>query len=217
MSARRDKLLSLFYPRRASPPSSIACWNCTLIVIVRTVRSFVRSFVRTYLTRSCRICSFPGNLFILREKRTLASRIRVAFVRIAMVISLSRPFETSESSLDINQGDLLRGGVIQRTAFVAAEWFFFSCLSLPILYTGTTFRDRVGPREGLETTRFKLRLFFFFFFFFLLSPLDFSTTNAGSTVFFFHFVLFIHLFFYTFLDRICAARLPAAGRDDRSR
>ena len=219
MSARRDKLLSLFYPRRASPPSSIACWNCTLIVIVRTVRSFVRSFVRTYLTRSCRICSFPGNLFILREKRTLASRIRVAFVRIAMVISLSRPFETSESSLDINQGDLLRGGVIQRTAFVAAEWFFFSCLSLPILYTGTTFRDRVSflssrraGNDAFQTSSL------FLFLFFLSFPSRFFHDQRGIDRLFFPFCPFYpSFFFYTFLDRICAARLPAAGRDDRSR
>ena len=213
MSARRDKLLSLFYPRRASPPFSIACWNCTLIVIVRTVRSFVRSFVRTYLTRSCRICSFPGNLFILREKRTLASRIRVAFVRIAMVISLSRPFETSESSLDINQGDLLRGGVIQRTAFVAAEWFFFSCLSLPILYTGTTFRDRVGPREGLETTRFKLRLFFFFFFFsfFPLSIFPRPTRDRPS---FFSILSFLPIFFFLHVFRP-HMRCPITGGRSR--
>ena len=197
MSARRDKLLSLFYPRRASPPFSIACWNCTLIVIVRTVRSFVRSFVRTYLTRSCRICSFPGNLFILREKRTLASRIRVAFVRIAMVISLSRPFETSESSLDINQGDLLRGGVIQRTAFVAAEWFFFSCLSLPILYTGTTFRDRVSflssRRAGNDA--FQTSSLFLFLFFLPSFPSLFFHNQRGIDHLFFPFCPFYPPFF----------------------
>lgn len=79
--------------------------------------------------------------------------------------------------------------------------------------SGSSRSSRRAGNDAFQTSSL------FLFLFFLLSPLepDFSTTNAGSTIFFFHFVLFTHLFFYTFLDRICAARLPAAGRDDRSR
>lgn len=97
MSARRDKLLSLFYPRRSTTLPFLLDRVLELHSHrYRTRGSFVRLAINTFLSHMLAPWKL-GNLFLFARKgnRMSASR-RIPSLRIAVVISLSRPFETSD-------------------------------------------------------------------------------------------------------------------------
>lgn len=76
--------------------------------------------------------------------------------------------------------------------------------------------SRSSRRAGNDA--FQTSSLFLFLFFLPSFPSRFFHDQRGIDRLFFPFCPFYPpFFFYTFLDRICAARLPAAGRDDRSR
>lgn len=105
MSARRDKLLSLFYPRRSTTLPFLLDRVLELHShCYRTRGSFVRSFVRLAINTFLSHMLAPwklGNLFLFARKGNRKSNATNS--RSNFFVS---SFRNERRSLDINQGDL---------------------------------------------------------------------------------------------------------------